>query len=96
MATRPIIKIPADTEIDIYAALNDQVASFPELPTVTAGAKLRIQNKSRPDIYLHEGAVYDAIGGTTVFRGWQAETKEGQVVVKVTCLSEGLISAEVI
>lgn len=50
--TRPDIQIPADTPVDIYAALNAQVG----YPAVTIGTRIRVQNKGNNELELHAGA----------------------------------------
>lgn len=50
--TRPDIILPANTPVDLYAALNAQ-AGF---PSVTVGDKLRVINKGSLDVYVYSGA----------------------------------------
>ena len=99
MATRPNIKILKGVDNDVYALLNAQVAEYPDLnlPAVTVGTALRIQNKGGSDVYIHEAAAsIETDGGSTLPSYWQATTATGAAGVIATCIADGVINAEVI
>lgn len=99
MANRPNIKISKGVDNDVYVLLNAQVAEYPDLnlPAVTVGAPLRIQNKGGPDVYIQEGlASIEVNGGTTLPTHWQATTAENATGVIATCIADGVINVEVL
>lgn len=99
MATRPNIKISKGVDNDVYALLNAQVAQYPalNLPAVTVGAPLRIQNKGGSTVYIHEATESIEIdGGTTTPTNWQSTTTDGAAGVIATCIADGVINVEVL
>ena len=99
MATRPNINISKGVDNDVYALLNAQVAQYPDLnlPAVTVGSPLRIQNKGGSTVYIHEAvASIEVDGGTTVPTNWQTTTADGAAGVIATCIADGVINAELV
>ena len=55
--TRPDIILPANTPVDLYAALNAQSG----YPAVTVGTSIRVVNKGSLDVYVYSGATAPTI-----------------------------------
>lgn len=67
--TRPDIALPANTQVDLYAALNAQ-AGF---PAVTVGAAISVQNRGSNDIELTTKATTPVQGdGSTTLKPGKA------------------------
>lgn len=72
--TRPDIIILPNQDNDVYSLLNAQVG----YPPVAVGSRLRIQNKSGQEVYLHQTdqVVTDFVGGTRLPVNKQACTDD--------------------
>jgi hypothetical protein len=92
--TRPDILLPANTPIDIYAALNAQ-AGF---PAVTVGAVISTQNKGNSEIELHSGVDIptDADGSQVISRLQVATNDNGDLGAWATSIViDGLVNVRV-
>lgn len=93
--TRPDITILPGQDNDLYALLNAQAGQ----PAVTVGDKLRIQNKSGQEVYVHQTdqAVTNYTGGTRLPVNWQTTTDDGIAGCKATITTiTGTLQVEVL
>jgi hypothetical protein len=83
MPFRPNITIKPGRTNDVFALLNEQ----PNLPSITAGTVLKIQNKSEADVFIHEtdGEPTSKDGGLAIYhKGWRYETNASAPGIKAT------------
>lgn len=93
--TRPDITILPGQDNDLYALLNAQAGQ----PAVTVGDKLRIQNKSGQEVYIHQTdqVVTDFVGGTRLPVNKQTCTDDGALGCKATITTiTGTLQVEVL
>lgn len=95
--TRPDIFLPANTPVDIYAALNAQ-AGF---PAVDIGTQIRFVNKGNSEVYAYASATAPIIGvdrvGIPVLSRFGASNESGDSGAFVTSyLVDGLINVLVV